>query len=255
MSRRRSRSARRHEPVAARQRQVEQDHVKRFGVDAEECALTRPLDDHVVALTFKALAQSVGDLLFVLDHEHAHPDYSPRMTFSLLETMRLEEGRVVRLDRHLARMAASAGYFGFRWVEATTRDTITREAAARPAGCWRVRLLASRDGTMNLEFTPHQRGESRVWRVAFAETPVESGDPFLVHKTTHRVIYELARRERPDVDDVLLWNERGEVTEATIANLVVDVGGTRWTPPVSCGLLPGVFRTELIDDRLLHAAY
>ena len=47
-------------------------------------------------------------------------------------------------------------------------------------------------------------------------------------------------------DDVLLVNERGEVTESTRANLVAEIDGALWTPPVSCGLLPGVFRAELL---------
>jgi para-aminobenzoate synthetase/4-amino-4-deoxychorismate lyase len=49
------------------------------------------------------------------------------------------------------------------------------------------------------------------------------------------------------VDDVLLWNERGEITESTIANVVADIGGERVTPPLACGLLPGVFRGALLE--------
>ncbi|HEU0053696.1 MAG TPA: aminotransferase class IV, partial [Longimicrobium sp.] len=64
---------------------------------------------------------------------------------------------------------------------------------------------------------------------------------------------------RPDVDDVLLVNERGELTESTIANLVVEMDGVRWTPPLESGLLPGVFRAELlrrgeITERVLRPA-
>ena len=60
-------------------------------------------------------------------------------------------------------------------------------------------------------------------------------DPFLANKTTHRVVYDTARRARPDVDDVILSNERGEITEATIANIVVEIDGVRVTPPLACG--------------------
>src|SRR5688500_18864218 len=60
------------EAVPARQRQIEQDRVERFGVDAEERRFASPLDDDVVLLALKALAQGVGDFLFVLDYENAH---------------------------------------------------------------------------------------------------------------------------------------------------------------------------------------
>jgi para-aminobenzoate synthetase/4-amino-4-deoxychorismate lyase len=46
---------------------------------------------------------------------------------------------------------------------------------------------------------------------------------------------------------VLLWNERGEITESTIANIVAEIAGARITPPLACGLLPGIFRATLID--------
>jgi para-aminobenzoate synthetase/4-amino-4-deoxychorismate lyase len=169
------------------------------------------------------------------------------MTFSLLETMRLQHGEVVRYGRHLARMAGSAGYFGFRWDEAAVREAVAAVVRANPDGCWRLRLLVSMDGSPSVECTPHSPGEPRIWHVAFADAPVDQDDPFLRNKTTRRGPYEIARRARPDVDDVLLWNGREEVTEATIANVVAEIDGVRVTPPAGCGLLPGVFRAELLD--------
>src|SRR5262249_12553565 len=86
-------------------------------------------------------------------------------------------------------------------------------------------------------------------RVAFAAEPVDSREPLLYHKTTRREIYEKRAAERPDCGEVLLWNAEGEVTESAIANLVVEINGERFTPPVASGLLPGVFRAELLRCR------
>jgi para-aminobenzoate synthetase/4-amino-4-deoxychorismate lyase len=173
------------------------------------------------------------------------------MHFSLLETMRLEEGTVVRLDRHMARLAGSAHRFGFICEEARIRSAIATTAQARPSGQWRVRLLVTRDGEPTIECTPYAT-DGRTWRVAFASTAVDSRDPFLANKTTHREVYDEARRARPDVDDVLLSNERGEITEATIANVVAEIDGVRYTPPLACGLLGGVFRGELVASGDIH---
>ena len=167
------------------------------------------------------------------------------MEFSLLETMRLDEGAIVRLERHLARLAASARHFAYARDEARIRSAIAAIVDTHPRGSWRVRLLVDRQGVATIECTPYA-ADGHTWRVAFAATPVDSGDPFLANKTTHRVVYDAARRARPDVDEVILWNERGEVTEATIGNLVVEIDGVRYTPPVSCGLLGGTFRGELL---------
>jgi para-aminobenzoate synthetase/4-amino-4-deoxychorismate lyase len=100
--------------------------------------------------------------------------------------------------------------------------------------------------------------------VALARTPVKSGNRFLFHKTTHRGVYDRARGAHPDAFDVLLWNERGELTEFTTGNVVIELEGGRWTPPLECGLLAGTFRAELLEtgavrervirrDELAHA--
>ena len=172
--------------------------------------------------------------------------------FSLLETMRLEAGHIARLDRHLARMAASARHFGFEWEESRVRAAVEETRASHQSRCWRLRLLLDRDGRATAMCTLHDGRESRVWRVALASSSVDPTDPFLFHKTTNRAFYELARQTRSDVDDVVLWNHRGEVTESTIANVVAEIDGVRVTPPVACGLLAGVFRAELLESGALR---
>lgn len=178
------------------------------------------------------------------------PDQTPDQAFSLIETMRLENGTLLRLDRHLARMQMSAGVLSFRWREADVRAALAAACAASPHGTWRVRLLVDAEGTPSVTCTPHTATDT-VWRIAFANAPVDSRDQRLLHKTTAREPYDIARRSRPDVDDVVLWNERGEVTESTIANVVAEIDGVRCTPPVSCGLLAGVLRGELVESGQL----
>lgn len=173
------------------------------------------------------------------------------MEFSLLETMRLDEGTVVRLERHLRRLARSAGQFGYALDEGRIRSAVAGTVAAHPRGQWRLRLLVARDGSPTIECTPYTR-DPRAWRVTFAPDPVDSGDPFLANKTTNRGVYDTARQSRPDVDDVILSNERGEITEATLANVVAEIDGIRYTPPLACGLLGGTFRDELLAAGQIH---
>jgi len=172
-------------------------------------------------------------------------------SFSLLETMRLEHGRIERLERHLARMAEAARYFEYQWIEPAVRQAVETVRQEHPDGCWRVRLLLSADGTPVVECTPHVP-DTRPWRVDFTVEPVDPQDAFVLHKTTRRIVYETARRSRSDVDDVLLWNRRGEVTESTIANVVAEIAGLRYTPPVRCGLLAGTFRAEQLEAGAIY---
>ena len=173
-------------------------------------------------------------------------------SFSLLETMRLETGGITRLERHLSRMASAATHFGYPWNEAAVRQAIALTVAAHRDGCWRLRLLLTPEGHPTVECTPHVQDSRGPWRVAFALEPIDPDDPFILNKTTRRQVYDSARRSRADVDDVLLWNSRGEVTESTIGNVVVEIDGTRYTPPVASGLLAGTFRAEQLEAGTIY---
>jgi para-aminobenzoate synthetase / 4-amino-4-deoxychorismate lyase len=169
-----------------------------------------------------------------------------RPAFHLLESIAWSpEKGFALLDGHLNRLHASAVYFRFAPV---VRERIEEALSRAVGGCTlpqKVRLLLSRDGGVecvagSLAVRPNPL------RAALASHPVVKDDAFLYHKTSMRDVYEAAQRERPDVDAVILWNSDGEVTEATDANVVVEVDGRLVTPPVACGLLPGVKRAQLL---------
>ena len=171
-----------------------------------------------------------------------------RPRFELFETMRWTAGEgFARLEGHLARLRASARYFDFPFDEAEARAALAK-VEERPAhGAMRVRLLLAASGAARAESEPFEPDPpGRVRRLALAPEPVDSGDVFLFHKTTQREPYDRALAGHPDADDVLLHNERGELTESTIANVVLEIGGRRLTPPRESGLLGGVLREELL---------
>ena len=171
--------------------------------------------------------------------------------FALLETLRWSpaEGYFL-LARHVARLLDSAEYFDFP----ATPEAIEQALAERAAGLGgprKVRLLLHRDGRISVEDAPLPPATSAPLRVALARQPISSADVRLYHKTTRREPYEAARAAQPDADEVLLWNERGEVTELSMSNLVLDVEGQLVTPPVSSGLLAGTLRAEMLAAGLI----
>lgn len=173
--------------------------------------------------------------------------------FELLETMRLEAGRVVHRDEHLARMSTAARHFGFTWQPQAAAQALDRLVAAHPAGLWRVRLLAGADGSCRAEaFALHD--VVPPVRVRLAERPFEAaGSEFVRFKTTRRAHYDALAPTDPAVFDTLLWNEAGELTEFTRGNVAVKLHGRWVTPPLSCGLLGGIGRAmALRDGRLVE---
>ena len=171
---------------------------------------------------------------------------SPRPRFALLETILFEAGRdYFLLDRHLQRLRASADYFGFSYDAEAVVRALNQETAGFGAQDYRVRLTLGRCGEVEVGSSPLLRGP-RSLKAAISTAAVDSSDPMLFHKTTHRRLYEGQRRRYPGCDDVVMQNERGEATECCIGNLVVVIGGEKRTPPVSSGLLPGTFRADLL---------
>ena len=77
---------------------------------------------------------------------------------------------------------------------------------------------------------------------------------FTRHKTTRRAHYDRYQPADPAVFDTVLWNEAGELTECTRGNVAVLLDGVWVTPPLACGLLPGVGRAvALREGRLAEA--
>jgi len=177
----------------------------------------------------------------------------PDPSFHLFETMGISEGKITRLARHLRRLENSAQYWSFGFdrqvIESYLSELVTSIDSAKQ---WRLRLQLNRCGALSHSLDPlfldAATADSECVPLLISTTPVESADPFLIHKTSRREAYDRAVAEVPEGVSPLLVNELGHVTESAIANVVYQMGGRLFTPPLTDGLLPGVLRDELIDD-------
>jgi para-aminobenzoate synthetase/4-amino-4-deoxychorismate lyase len=149
------------------------------------------------------------------------------------------------LDRHMRRLERSAAHFRFAVDPDVVRKRLSEFATGLPDRPRKVRMEASADGAIALEDVEVK--PSTPVRTALAEDPVDSNDEFLRHKTSRRDVFDRALASRPEAQDVLLWNERRELTETCTANIVLEIDGRRLTPHLSSGLLPGTFRSHLLE--------
>jgi para-aminobenzoate synthetase/4-amino-4-deoxychorismate lyase len=180
----------------------------------------------------------------VLDHEVTE--------HRLLETLAFLPGEGLRhVERHLARMADSADWTGFRFDRSVVLDAVARAVSGRldPA---RIRILVSRDGQVDVESEALPPLDGRPVRLALDDDPVDADSPWLQHKTTRRDVYLTRALRHPEADDVVLVNQHGELTETTTANLALRIGGSWWTPPTTSGCLPGIERARLLEQGSLH---
>jgi para-aminobenzoate synthetase/4-amino-4-deoxychorismate lyase len=217
--------------------------------------------DSVPAAEFRECLLKVE---FLTRPAHRVPDSSPGR-FSLIETM-LWHGEYPLIELHLDRLEDSAHYFDFRCERAEIKAALQAHAAnfermwgtqkseglERPR---RVRLLLDHDGNLQIEdellHDPATAGTGRLGRVCIASERTDPQDPMFFHKTTRRPLYAGAFKaaSAAGFDDVLFMNSRGEITECAMNNIFIEKDGCLFTPPVECGLLPGVHRRHLLETR------
>ncbi|NEK84726.1 aminodeoxychorismate synthase component I [Blastococcus saxobsidens] len=183
----------------------------------------------------------------------------PVADHQLLETLAFVPGEGLRnVERHLDRMADSADWSGFRFDRDAVAGSLGSAVAGREEPA-RVRALLFRDGRVRVDVGPLPPPPARPVRLALDDEPVDAGSPWLQHKTTRREVYRSRALRHPEADDVVLVNQRGELTETTIATLAVRLGEQWWTPPTGSGCLPGVERARLLElgrlrERVLTVA-
>lgn len=185
----------------------------------------------------------------------------PRPDFQLIETILWQrESGFWLLDLHLNRLTRSAQYFDYPEDREAITQNLTQQSTSWSYDILRVRLLLHRDGKISIEHTPcpapaalsiplkTATDNTALPRIIFASESTDSSSPFYYHKTTLRDLYAHERQKALDCGalDVIFTNERGEVTEGSISNILIRQGNHFFTPPTESGLLPGVCREHLL---------
>lgn len=174
--------------------------------------------------------------------------------FRLLQTIRIEDGAACDLDLHLDRLTAAAEHFGFVLDRGRVRGEL-QAALQGYAGSARARLTVDARGVVRVELASRPMVPAAALPVVLAAHAINAPAAFLRYKTTRRSHYEQFAADTPGIFDTLLWNKRGEVTEFTRGNVILELAsGEKVTPPLQCGLLDGVGRALALADRRVREA-
>ena len=162
----------------------------------------------------------------------------------IIETMRLD-GTIELLDFHMQRIMNSAAFFDYPIPhQAMLSDLLSLSNSTGPA---RVRLTLDEDGNYEITSRPLD-SIPEIHRLTISNFRVDPSNVYLFYKTTRREQYDqdLADARRAGFDEVLYLNSRGEIAEGAMSNIFVEIDDELLTPPVSSGLLPGVFRKHVL---------
>jgi len=188
---------------------------------------------------------------------------SPRPDFQLIETILWQrQTGFWLLDRHLARLCASASYFDYPLDPKAIEQQLNEAVNTTDAKALKVRLLLHQDGTsktsaspcdtpsaLDLTMLPAATDKSALPKITVSKQATDSRWPFLYHKTTRRELYTSERLDAlaQGYLEVVFTNEKGEITEGSINNILIRQGQQLLTPPIGCGLLAGVCREYLLE--------
>ncbi|MFH1578442.1 MAG: aminotransferase class IV, partial [Candidatus Omnitrophota bacterium] len=177
--------------------------------------------------------------------------------FQLIETMRWsKKSGFPLLSYHFARMKSSAAYFGFSFNEGKARERLKAiRKYLNPAFAYRIRLLLNSGGEIRLSYQRIKNNQNRgTPEITLARKKTDSRTDFLYHKTTNRKLYDRQYRKAKERGffDVIFENEKNEITEGAISNIFISKAKMYYTPPVSCGLLAGVYRAYFMKK---HAGF
>lgn len=170
--------------------------------------------------------------------------------FHIFETLLLAPDGYAYLKEHLDRMEASAEYWDFPFDRREAEAVLSRYSQGAPKI---VRLALDPEGRLS--------ATERCWDTSpptadllLIESRTDPADPHRRHKTTRREIYDTGYSLAVESGcwDALFTNRSGNATEGAITSLFYRQGAEWFTPPITDGLLPGIWRAATM--RRLHAS-
>ncbi len=149
------------------------------------------------------------------------------------------------LKYHIDRIKKSAQYFDFHFSEQKMLDYLVKlkfRLLKTNQDYYRVRILLSTDGKFYVthKVTNKLSKTGSIQKIVLSKYTADIKNVFLYHKTTQRRYYNLG------YFDVLFSNNIGQITETSRGNIFIKSGKYYYTPPIKCGLLPGVYREYFI---------
>ncbi len=174
----------------------------------------------------------------------------PNKPFEIFETMKIEDGKIFLLDEHLDRMEQTADYFLFNFDRKRIKSYLKKNAAQDENDIYRLRITLYKYGKLSHSLSKLPQLHDEV-KVMISRNKINSKNSFQYFKTTNRRLYgkEYKKYSSKGFFDVIFLNEHGELAEGAISNIFIYKNDNVSTPPLTTGILPGVYRKHLLTNN------
>lgn len=174
----------------------------------------------------------------------------PVKPFEIIETMRVEDGKIFLCNEHLQRMEQTADYFLFCFDRKRIESEIKEFIKSTDLNIYRLRISLNKSGNLSFQKTELKNLTDDI-KIIISKNRISPKNKFQYFKTTNRKLYddEYKKYSEQGYFDVIFLNEKGELAEGAITNIFIYKGETISTPLFNTGILPGVYRKYLLRNN------
>ena len=170
--------------------------------------------------------------------------YRQNPRFDLISTGRIHQGKLLFLKEHLNRLQEASRYFAYPFNKEDVQNQVEDLCQSLDFDTdYRLKLSLAKDGELTLEHD-QLTGLADVFcqaRLVEQTHPLDSS--YTYFKTSYRPHINLGPHEQ------IFYNQKKELLETSIGNLVLKIQDQLYTPPVRLGLLNGIYRQSLIANN------
>ncbi len=174
----------------------------------------------------------------------------PDNYFEIFETMLFENNEVFLLEEHLERLKNSADFLMFKFNRKKILSELVKEIENHKHDKkFKIRLSLRKDGKIKIDVFEESIVKSK--RILISENKINSKNKFQYFKTTNRELYntEFAFTKENNFVDVIYFNEKDELAEGAISNIMILLDSKWQTPLIESGILAGTYRAKFIEEN------
>lgn len=166
--------------------------------------------------------------------------------FYLFESILFKNNIFYYQNSHLERLKNSAlllfGHFEYLTLLNKLKSCITNENIKL-----KIKIIYYNDKTFEIQEFPLSSKVKNIQKIKISDVKINSKNFLLQHKTSFRKIYDNEYSSiKLNFIDSIFSNEKNEITEGCISNIFILKENKYLTPPINCGLLPGILRNKLL---------